>query len=194
MSEIVTDQNLPPDYERRLANGALVVCGPCMVSTLAGLKSAGALEGSLAVCSDRAATLALPDTLMIHALLLYCHRIPGIKGRGPTRAELADWRNRWLAGVTFAQAGEPEPKTELTADAQSDEVMLQVTWSPAAGRDWRGVRSAQVKRVALAVEAAALAQGAPAVGSGDTPPRWGRYALAALFIIMILGAAVYLKK
>ena len=182
---------LPADYERRLMNGAMVVCGPAWEPTLKGLADAGILQGATSVVSDRAATLALPDTLMLHAILVYAHYVPGAGPKGPTAAELDLWRAKVIGELKPAAAGEPFPAVELNADPGAPEVILQLTWAPSGG-SWNGVRSTQVKRVAEQLDArmAALNGGRPAAAPQGGSPK----ALWILLLLAGLGLAAWLAS
>jgi hypothetical protein len=103
------------------------------------LRAQGLLEGRLAICSVPARDLALPDALMPWAMLLFDHET-----RGPA----------FLNGLVFAAAAEPQPAVTLTEVAGTSSALLTLEWLPPERGPWNGVRSGQVKRAALAIEAA----------------------------------------
>ena len=140
------------DGAARLSNGAIVVFGPRALEALAELRSQGVVEDNLVVCSAPAAGLALPDTLMLWAILLFDHPMLGVRGRAPQ--ELEGWRDKLLAGLVFAEPSEPRPKIKMTVESATWNVLLAIEWLPPQDGSWNGVRSSQVKRAALAIEAA----------------------------------------
>ncbi len=120
-------------------DGAIVVFGPEALRTLEDLRSQGLLEGRRAVCAVRAGDLALGDGLMLWAMLLFDH---------PARGA-AFWE-----GLVFAVPPEPAPVVAVTEVVSTGGALLSLEWLPPEKGPWTGVRAAQVKRAALAIEAA----------------------------------------
>jgi hypothetical protein len=144
--------SLPPDYERRLANGALVIFGDNMPEALAALKAQGSLEDRTTVAAIYADELALPRTLMLWVLLIFQHSMPGIKGRGPTQEEREHWRDKLLDRLTWIEGSEPLPQVKFLFEQQTPGVTLQLTWSGNDVPNWQGVNSSQIKRIAIALD------------------------------------------
>jgi hypothetical protein len=154
MSSLISQPGtpLPPDYERRLANGALVIFGDSMLEALAWLETQGYLKGRTTVAAFHANELALPPTLMIFAILVFRHHLPGISRRGPTQEEAERWRDKLLHRLPWTEGSEPQPAVELRFNQQTPDITLQLIWSGKNVQNWQGVNSRQVKRIAMALD------------------------------------------
>ena len=152
---VIMEKNapLPEGYERRLSNGAVVIFGPHALETMAGLKQ-GMGGDQLMVCSEAAGDLLLPDTLMTWGMIVFDHAIRGKEGVKRSAEELKAWSRELTGGLDFASGAEPEPEISMTMDEQEWRVTLMAQWMPPQSGPWNGVRSGQVRRVALALEAA----------------------------------------
>jgi len=115
-----------------VSGGALVVFGPEALRTLEDLRAQGLLEGRLAVCSVRAADLALPAAELPWAIVMFDH---DHRGGG------------FWDKVSFHVPGEPAPGVSVAAVESTGGALLTLEWLAP-------VSAAQIKRAALAAEKA----------------------------------------
>ena len=120
--------------------GALIMIGPQFLEATMNL--VGPSNDKAVFSAEKADQLAVPDGLMIECSLVFAHSLTWCRGRGVTPAELKDWKDKLLAGITFKPAVVPglapedieEPSYRFTADEKTNDVLFLAQWGPVPSR------------------------------------------------------------
>lgn len=133
------------DVSKRLKDlmarrGALIVFGPQFLEATMNL--VGPSNDKAVFSAAKAEELAVPEGLMIECSLVFAHSLTWCRGRGVTQAELKDWKDKLLAGITFKPAIVPglspedidEPSYRFTADEKTNDVLFLAQWGPVPSR------------------------------------------------------------
>lgn len=144
---VLTTDLTEQQAEDMLRNGALIVFGDQFLEVAGGLTKEG-MPGVPILAGERVADLKLPDTLMLYAMMVFAHTLPGLKGKPATKGDLAAWKEKLFDRVDFVTGQEPMPTAEFSLTEGTRDVITQLTWTPPATGDWQGVRSGQVRRIA----------------------------------------------
>jgi hypothetical protein len=120
--------------------GAVIVFGPQFLEATMNL--VGPKNDKAVFSAEKADQLAVPDGLMIECSLVFAHSLAWCRGRGVTPAELKDWKNKLLDGITFKPAVVPglspedieEPSYRFTADEKTNDVLFLAQWGPVPSR------------------------------------------------------------
>jgi hypothetical protein len=156
-----------------LAQGGVVVFGDQFVDAAA--EFAKQVSGTPVLSGQRVADLKLTDTLMLYAVMVFAHTLPGGDGRPATQAELAAWKDKLFDRVDFIAGDEPMPNAEFALSEGTRDVTTILTWMAPATGDWQGVRTGQLRRIATQFEARhdrAMASGG---ASAAAPSGWRRF-------------------
>jgi hypothetical protein len=166
---------LPDEFVVRLSSGAMILFGQDPEQSMASLNVAGGSDYNV-ILGERAEDLVLPPTIMLWAILIFMHLMPGIKDRGPSQQEQEKWRDILFDRLLFFKGSEPVPKIEFLANPKAPEIILMLTWNAPAEGDWQGVHTNQIKRVAVALDRRYLRALRPPVSGQDLPgPDWMRF-------------------
>jgi hypothetical protein len=157
-----------------LRGGAVIVFGDNMLETVEQLRQEAG--DAFIIAAQRAQDLPLPHTLMLWALLLFEHSVPGVSGRGPTSEEGERWKAA-LGDSVRTYDNEPAPTdVRLICLAEQPNATMQVQWGPGAAADWQGVYSSQVKRVAESLDRCHQSALRPDAEARLPFPDWERFA------------------
>lgn len=121
--------------------GALVVFGPQFLEATMNLVDAKRADKAV-FSAAKADELTVPDGLMIECSLIFAHSLTWCRGRGVTKDELKDWKDKLLEGIAFKPASVPglepedidEPSLRLTADEKTNDVLFLAQWGPVPSR------------------------------------------------------------
>jgi len=174
--KVVLSQNLSPEQkEQALGNGAALVFGSDFIETAAEVAKVAGGQGAV-FAGECFEELDLPDTVMIWAILVYAHRMPGPPDKAATDADLKAWRDRLFDRVDFVKDDEPMPKVEMNLLKGTREVTLQLLWMPPGQGNWHGVYTDQIKRIAGQFEARYNNAVSPPKAAALPGSNWQHYA------------------
>ncbi len=171
---VLTTSLTEQQAEDMLRQGALIVFGDQFLDVAGGLAKEG-MDGVPILAGQRVADLKLPDTLMLFAMLVFAHTLPGPKGKPATQSDLAAWKEKLFDRIDFVVGNEPMPAAEFSLTEGTRDVITQLTWAPPATGDWQGVRSGQVRRIAGQFEARHDLATAPSSEPSDANAGWRRF-------------------
>jgi hypothetical protein len=160
------------ELERRLMNGAVLVYGELSSEALSEFVKMG--QEVTVFTSSSAAELPSSDILMLWAILVFAHDMPGPHNHDVSESDLKEWKDRLFDRLVFVNDAEPMPEVALTAQQGTREVLLQFFWET-NHPNWQGVRLSQVRRIALAIERRYLRAVGPPPSSHLPGPDWWQF-------------------
>jgi hypothetical protein len=111
------DAKAMDELEVQMTRGGIILFGP-RYTELAGPLIESLIKegrGGPVLSGSRIDEMTIPDTLMQHCEMYYCHSLAWCEGRLPAQAEFEKWCRALTSGIIFRP--EPVPSIGLTADA-----------------------------------------------------------------------------